>query len=243
MEGVHDNFGEASCISFGNRVLAALPREEYERLSPHLEMIKIPTGKIVYHVGEHMRYAYFPKRGMFSLLSTTGDGRTIEVGTIGSEGMTGTPLILRGDTTPYQVVVQLAINAVRIKGSVLREEFKRGGRLQDLLLRCANAHINQIVKSAACNRFHTVEERLCRWLLVCRDCVQTDTIHLTQECLSHMLGVPRSSVTAAAGALQDRRLIRYNRGEITLLERPRLEAASCECYRLVREDFRDFQVA
>jgi CRP-like cAMP-binding protein len=237
MKDPHENPGKDSGTAFQNRVLTALSWEEYQRLSPHLDSVKIPTGSIIYNVGEFIRYAYFPKGGMFSLLSITGDGRTIEVGTIGNEGVTGITLILGGGTAPYQVVVQLAVSAFRIRGSVLMDEFNRGGRLQNLLLRYAYTHINQTVQSAACSRFHTIEERLCRWLLVCRDRMQTDTIYLTQECLSHMLGVPRSSVTDAAAALQNRRLIRYSRGKITLLERARLEAASCECYRLIQEKF------
>ena len=162
---------------------------------------------------------------------------------IGNEGMMGVPIILRNRVAPYQMMVQLAGNALRIRENVLRVEFDRGGKLQDLLLRYTHSVLIQVAQSAACNRFHTVEERLCRWLLVSRDRVQTDTLHLTQEFLSHMLGVPRTSVTMIAVNLQKEGFIRYNRGRITILDRSGLEAASCECYRRVREGSSNFLVA
>lgn len=229
--------------AFGNGLLSALPREEYERLSPHLELIRLTAGKILYNAGDPVRYAYFPKGGMVSLLSVTEDGRTIEVGMIGSEGMAGVPVVLRSSEAPYQVMVQLAGNALRIRGGPLRDEFDRGGKLQDLLLRYTHTLLVQVAQSAACNRFHSVEERLCRWLLISRDRVQTDTLQLTQEFLSYMLGVPRTSVTMIAGTLQKEGLIRYSRGRITILSRRGLEAASCECYRRVQEGLRHFLVA
>jgi CRP-like cAMP-binding protein len=154
---------------------------------------------------------------------------------IGNEGMAGIPIILRCEAAPYQVMVQLEGNALRIKAGTLRAEFDRGGRLQHLLLQYTHTLLTQIAQSAACNHFHTVEERLCRWLLVSRDRVQTDTIRLTQEFLSHMLGTPRSSVTAVAGALQREGLIAYYRGRITILDRRAMESASCQCYRRGRE--------
>ena len=229
--------------AFGNGLLSALPREEYERLSPHLEVVRLTPGKILYNAGDVVRHAYFPKGGMISLLSITEDGRTVEVGMIGSEGMSGIPIILRCSEAPYQVMVQLAGNALRIRGGALREEFDRGGKLQELLLRYTHSVLVQVAQSAACNRFHTVEQRLCRWLLVSRDLVQTDTLNLTQEFLSHMLGVPRTSVTMIAGTLQNEGLVRYRRGRITILSRKGLEAASCECYRRVREGISNFLVA
>lgn len=229
--------------AFGNSLLSALPREEYERLAPHLELVRLTPGKILYNAGDVVRHAYFPKGGMSSLLSTTEDGRTMEVGMIGSEGMTGVPIILRSSVAPYQVMVQLAGNALRIGGDALREEFNRGGKLQDLLLRYMHSLLIQVAQSAACNRFHTVEKRLCRWLLVSRDGAQTDTLQLTQEFLSQMLGVPRTSVTMIAGALQKEGLIRHSRGRITILNRKGLEAASCECYWRVREGISNFLVA
>lgn len=228
---------------FTNRLLAALPREEYKRLSPHLEPVRLTPGQILYNAGEIVRHAYFPMGGMICLLSTTEDGRTIEVGMIGSEGMAGIAAVLKANSAPYHIMVQLAANALRIRENRLREEFCRGGHLQDLLLRYTHTILTQIAQSAACNRFHTVVERLCRWLLVSRDRVQTDTLHLTQEFLSQMLGVPRTSVTMIAGALQEQGLIRYSRGKIYILDRRRLEAASCECYRLIREEISHFLAA
>lgn len=229
--------------AFGNSLLGALPREEYERLSPHLELVSLKPGRVLYHAGDAVSHAYFPKGGMICLLSTTESGRTIEVAMIGSEGMAGVPIILRCEAAPYQVMVQLAGNALRIRAGALRAEFDRGGRLQHLLLRYTHAVLTQVAQSAACNRFHTVEERLCRWLLVSRDRIQTDTVRLTQEFLSDMLGTPRSSVTAVAATLQREGLIDYSRGKITILDRPAMEAASCECYRLVRDEIGHFLAA
>lgn len=228
---------------FENRILATLPRDEYERLLPRLESVRLTQGKILYNAGDVVRYAYFPKGGMVSLLSVTEDGRTIEVGMIGDEGMAGIPVVLRVNRAPYRVMVQLTANAMRIRGDVLREEFNRGGKLQDLLLRYTHTLLTQVAQSAACNRFHTVEERLCRWLLIGRDRVHTDTLQLTQEFLSHMLGVPRTSVTMIAGTLQADGLIRYRRGKITIIDRQGLETASCECYRVVREEISHFLAA
>jgi CRP-like cAMP-binding protein len=229
--------------TFGNRLLTALPRQEYARLSPHLELVRLVPGKILYDAADTVRHAYFPKAGMICLLSMTESGRTIEVAMIGNEGMAGIPIILRSAAAPYQVMVQLAGNAMRIRADALREEFNRGGHLQDLLLRYTHSVLVQIAQSAACNGFHTVEERLCRWLLVCRDRVQSDTIYLTQEFLSHMLGVPRTTVTMVASAVQKKGVIEYSRGKITIVDRRALEAASCECYRLVRKGLADFLVA
>jgi CRP-like cAMP-binding protein len=243
MKGPHYSPIKNSGAASGNRLLAALPRAEYERLYPHLRLVHLAPGKIIYNTGEFVRYAYFPKSGMLSLLSTTDKGRTIEVGMIGNEGIVGLPIIFRSSVAAFQVTVQLATNAYEVRGSELAEEFKRGEQLQDTLLRYTNTLLIQISQSAACNRFHTAEERLCRWLLLCRDRTRTDTIPLTQEFLSYMLGVPRSSVTAVARALQEEGLIRYSRGRIVLLDRPRLETASCECYSHIREEFRHLLVA
>jgi CRP-like cAMP-binding protein len=229
--------------SYENHLLAALTDEEYRRLSPHLELVRLPAGKILYEPGDKVRYAYFLKGGMVSLLSTTHDGRSVEVGMIGNEGLAGMPIIFGVSQAPYKIMVQLQGHAMRIKAEALRGEFKRGGHLHDLLLHYAHTLLTQIAQSAACNRFHTVEERLCRWLLVSRDRVQTDTLHLTQEFISHMMGVPRTSVTAIASGLQKEGIIRHSRGKITILDRRRLETVSCECYRLVSEEIRHLSAA
>jgi len=220
-----------------NRLLGALPREEYQRLTPHLEPVRLPQGKIIYHTGDRVRYAYFLRGGMVSLLSTSGDGRSIEVGVIGDEGVVGLPAILGANGSPYQIMAQLPTGAVRIRGDVLKSEFIRGGVLQDLLLRYLHALIAQIAQAAACNRFHGPEERLCRWLLLTQDRVRVDTLHLTQEFLSNMLGIPRTSVTVLASGLRKRGIIEYRRGKVTVLDRRYLEAASCECYKYLREQF------
>lgn len=228
---------------YENYLLAALPDEEYQRLAPHLELVRLAPRKILYEPGDNVRYAYFLKSGMVSLLSTTQDGRSVEVAMIGNEGVVGAPIIFGVSRAPYRSMVQLQGNAMRIKAETLRGEFKRGGQLQDLLLYYAYTLLTQIAQSAACNRFHSVEQRLCRWLLVSRDCVQIDTLHLTQEFISHMLGVPRTSVTTIAGSLQKEGVIRHSRGKITILNRQHLEASSCECYRLVRAETRHLTAA
>ncbi len=228
---------------YENYLLAALPDEEYQRLAPHLELVRLTPRKILYEPGYNVRYAYFLKSGMVSLLSTTQDGRSVEVAMLGNEGLVGVPIIFGVSRAPYRSMVQLQGNAMRIKAEALHGEFKRGGQLKDLLLYYAHTLVTQIAQSAACNRFHTVEQRLCRWLLVSRDCVQIDTLHLTQEFISHMLGVPRTSVTAIAGILQKEGVIRHSRGKLTILNRQYLEASSCECYRLVRAETRHLTAA
>jgi CRP-like cAMP-binding protein len=226
-----------------NRLLEALSRQQYERLLANSNLVRLAPGKILYDVGDTVHHAYFPIGGMISLLSITQDGRMVEVGMVGNEGMIGLPTVLRCNVAPYQVMVQFAGNALRIRADVLKAEMSRDGHLQEVLLCYSHALLIQIAQSASCNRFHGVEARLCRWLLVSRDRHLTDTLPLTQEFLSHMLGVPRTSVTAVARSLQERKLIRYVRGRIIILDRPGLESHSCECYRLVRNEIRQFLVA
>lgn len=228
---------------FENRILAALPRMEHARLYPLLEMIRLPQGRIIYAAGDAIKYAYFLKSGMASLLSITENGAVVEVGMVGNEGLIGLPAILRINSTPYQIVVQLPATAARIRADILRVEFDRGGQLQDMLLRYMHTVLAQISQSAACNRYHSMKARLCRWLLVSRDRVQTDTLDLTQEFLSQMIGAPRTRVTTVASALQKGGLINYSRGKIQILDRRGLESSSCECYRIVREDINDFIAA
>lgn len=228
---------------FNNRILAALSREEYGDLRPFQEHVRLVQGRVIYDAGDLIRYVYFPLGGMLSLLSTTRAGASVEVGMIGKEGVAGLPAILRVNTAPYRVVIQLPGNAMRFRVDVLKDAFNRGGRLQDLLLRYMHTLLTQISQSAACNRFHTVEERLCRWLLVSHDRVNSDVLGLTQEFLSQMIGSPRTSVTAIAGALQRANLIAYSRGKLRILNRPGLEAASCECYEVVRGSIDEYLAA
>jgi CRP-like cAMP-binding protein len=229
--------------AFNNHILAALPGTEYERLSPYLEMVRLPQHKILYGAGDVVRYGYFPLGGMISLVSVTASGRALEVGMIGNEGMAGLPIILESNISPYQVIVQLTCNAMRVKAEVVRATIKQGGSLQSLLLRYAYMLLTQFSQSAACVSFHLVEARMCRWLLISRDRVHSDTLQLTQEFLSYMLGVPRTSVTTVAVKLQKAGLIRYSRGKIQILDSQGLEDASCECYRAVREQISHFLVA
>ncbi len=177
---------------------------------------------------------------MGSLLAITESGATVEIAMVGNEGMLGLPVVLRSHTTPYRIMIQMPGDAMRIKAEAILAEFKRGGELQDLLLSYTQALITQISQSAVCNRFHTMEKRLCRWLLIAHDRVDGDTFHLTQEIISYMMGAPRTGVTMAAGTLQDAGLIRYKRGKITILDRTGLEESACECYRIVAETLDHF---
>ena len=226
-----------------NRILAALPRAEYQALAPHLERVHLPQGKVLYEVGDRVTRAYFVTRGMVSLLSITEDGGTTEVAMVGKEGVVGLPIILRVGAAPYRSMVQITGDALSMKADVMREGFSRGARFQDLLLRYTHALLTQVSQSAVCNRFHTTEARLSRWLLVTRNRVESDSFRLTQELISHMLGTPRTVVTVAANKLQDAGLIRYKRGHITILDPRMLEAAACECYAVVIKEVSHFFVA
>lgn len=223
-----------------NRLLAALPHEEYQRLQPHLEFVHLSKRRALYEAGDLIRHAYFLNSGMGSLLGLTQGGATVEIAMVGNEGMLGLPLVLRARSTPYRTMVQIPGDALRIKADVIRAEFKRGDKLQHLLLSYTHALITQISQSAVCNRFHTMEKRLCRWLLIAHDRVDGDTFHLTQEIISYMMGTPRTGVTMAAGVLQEAGFIRYKRAKITIIDRSGLEQAACECYRIVAENLRYF---
>ena len=219
-----------------NVLLAALPADDLKRLTSGAERVRLATGKMLFEAGEEVRHAYFPLSGMVSLVSETSDTKSVEVAVVGREGMVGLPVVLRAGKSPYGVMAQLPGEAVRVRAKILRIEFDRGGRLHDLLLGHALALLTQVTQSAACHRFHTVEHRLARWLLVARDRAGTDSFRLTQEFLSYMLGVPRTSVTAFAAKMQIRKLIGYSRGRIIILDARRLKAASCECYRVVARE-------
>lgn len=223
--------------SVRNMLLTALPRAEYERLLPALEPIRLPRNAVLYETHSAIRHAYFLTGGMVSLLSTTEDGKTIEVGMIGNEGIVGIPVILGMSDAPYRTTVQIPVTALRVGAGALREEFNRRGMLHTLLLRYTHTLVTQLSQSAVCNRFHTTEERLCRWLLTSRDRVRSDTLSLTQETISQMLGTPRTGVTMTAGILQSNGLISYSRGKIKIIDRRGLEDAACECYGVVRREF------
>ena len=230
-------------LASANRLLAALPREEYARLQKHTERVHLAKGNILYHVGDHMSHVYFPLSGMVSYLSITESGSMVEIAMVASEGMVGVPVILKQYISPYQVMIQLPGDAKRVRADVLGSEFDRGGSLQRLLLCYTYTLLTQITQSAACNRFHSAEQRLCRWLLISRERVQSDTLPLTQEFLAHMLGSPRTKVTEIAANLQRANLISYSRGKIRILDPVGLEKSSCECYRIVSEGFRYYLAA
>jgi CRP-like cAMP-binding protein len=220
----------------GNLILGALPAGEFAQLAPILEPISLRLGDVIYEPGAQLDYIYFPTSCVVSLLHTMNDGSTAEMGLTGNDGVVGVALFLGGETMPSRAVVQIAGGAFRMKVETLQGEFSRGGSLQKQLLRYTQALLIQISQTAVCNRLHAVEQRLCRWLLLSRDRVKTDEILMTQENIANMLGSRRESVTVAAGHLQDAGLIRYGRGHITIVNRPGLEAAVCECYGMVRKE-------
>ena len=220
-----------------NRILAALSPEEFERLSPHLEEVELRLGDILSRPDEKIEYVYFPHRSTVSLIALMEDGSEIEVGVIGNEGVFGLPLVLVTNSMPFQAVVQIADDATRIKADVFIEEVNRYGRLHKLLLQYAQAFFIQTAQAAACNRLHHLEERLARWLLTCQDRTKSDRLQLTHEFIAVMLGVRRAGVSEAAHRLQAEGLINYTRGSIEILDRQGLEAASCECYTIVKREF------
>src|SRR5690349_16083886 len=220
-----------------NRLLAAMPDADYLALLPALEHVPMPLGQAVYESGGPQGFVYFPADCIVSLLYVLADGATAEIAVTGNEGMVGIALFMGGETTPSRAVVQSAGDGYRLKASVLKKEFERGGALQHLLLRYTQALITQMTQTAVCNRHHSVDQQLCRWLLLSLDRLPGNRLVMTQELIANMLGVRREGVTEAAGKLQDEGLIRYQRGKITVLDRPRVEARSCECYQVVKKEF------
>lgn len=220
-----------------NRLLAMLPQEEYERILPHLSHVSFKFGEAVYESGGRMSYVYFPANTIISLLYMMENGSSAEMGMVGNEGLVGIALFMGGDTMPNRAVVQSAGGAYRMRAKVLQEEFARGGAFQRLLLRYTQALITQMSQTAVCNRLHEIEQQLCRWLLLSHDRLDSDELVMTQELIANMLGVRREGVTAAAGRLQEQGLISYVRGRIRILDRSGLEAAVCECYKVVKDEF------
>jgi len=218
-----------------NRILDALPDEDYFRLEPLLENIKLPLSQVLYKSDEIIKYVYFPINAMASVVAMTFDGECAEVGVIGREGMVGIDVLLGVDSSTKEVLIQLSDGAFRIKTEEIRKEFKKAGALHDLTLRFVHCFIEQISQTALCNRLHSLEERLARWLLMCHDRAENDDLSLTQEFLSIMLGTNRPSVTIAAINLQSAGFIKYSRGKIAVIDREGLEDFSCACYRTVQE--------
>ena len=219
-----------------NHLLAALPTAEFERLAPHLELVPLPLGAILYEPGGQMQHAYFPTTSIVSLHYVMESGASAETAGVGNEGVVGISLFMGGGTTPSSAVVQTAGHAYRLESRRLREEFDRAGLVQRLLLRYTQALITQVTQTAVCNRHHSVEQQLCRWLLLTLDRMPTNELIMTQELVASMLGVRREGITEAAGRLRQAGVIRYRRGHIAVLERSGLETRACECYAVVKKE-------
>jgi CRP-like cAMP-binding protein len=224
-------------VPANNRLLAALPSEDYQRLQSHLQEVSFSLGEVVYEFGGHLDYVYFPTTSIVSLLYTMENGTSAEMGLTGNDGVVGIALFMGGGTMPNRAVVQSAGRAIRMRAKQLQAEFALGGKFQQLLLRYTQALITQISQTAVCNRLHTVEQQLCRWLLLSHDRLQSDELVMTQEMIADMLGVRREGVTVAAGRLQDAGAISYVRGRINILDRSVLEQTVCECYQVVKDEF------
>ena len=219
-----------------NHLLAALPAADFQRIAAHLELAPLLLGKILYEPGEQLSHAYFPTTAIVSLHYVTESGASAESAGAGNEGMVGISLFTGGDTTPSSAVVQTAGHAYRLERRLLKQEFDRGGVMQRLLLRYTQALLTQMCQTAVCNRHHTMEQQLCRWLLLTLDRLPTNELVMTQELVSFMLGVRREGITEIAGRLQAAGIIRYRRGHISVLDRSGLEARACECYEVVRTE-------
>lgn len=221
----------------GNRLLAALPNDDYQRLRPHLQPVKLKANEILCESGEPLSHAYFITRGVVSLLATTLEGNMVEVGMVGREGLIGLPILLRCGALPWHVMTQLPMEALRVPTSVLRHEFKHNTSINGILLRYACARMTHLTQSGVCNHFHSIEQRLCRWLLILHEHAKSDLLQVTQELLAGTLGVRRAGVSLVAGRLQEAGLIRYRRGRLRILDRAGLEATACECYGIISREY------
>jgi CRP-like cAMP-binding protein len=219
-----------------NHLLAALPAAERERLFPQLELVPMPLGEVLYEPGDALRHVFFPVDCIVSLLYVLADGASAEISVVGNEGLIGIALFMGGETTPSRAIVQSAGYAYRLNGQELKDEFHLNGEVQLLLLRYTQALITQMAQTAVCNRHHSVDQQLCRWLLLSLDRLTSNQLDMTQELIANMLGVRREGVTEAAGKLDKLGIIRYARGHITVLDRPSLEQRCCECYAVVKKE-------
>jgi CRP-like cAMP-binding protein len=219
-----------------NGLLAALPASEYDRLHTHLRLVPLTLGEALYESGIVLRHVYFPTDSIVSLLYVMADGASAEIAVVGNEGVIGVSLFMGGETTPSRAVVQSAGHAYQLTGQLLKDEFTRGGAMQHLLLRYTQSLITQMAQTAVCNRHHSLDQQLCRWLLLSLDRLPSNELVMTQELIANMLGVRREGVTEAAGKLQHAGLIRYSRGRITVLDRTGVEARTCECYAVVKRE-------
>ena len=219
-----------------NHLLAALPTAEFERLAPRLELVPLLLGDTLYEPGGQLQYVYFPTTAIISLLYVMESGISAEIAGVGNEGVLGISLFMGGDTTPSSAVVQTGGHGYRLQGRLLKEEFNRAGLMQRLLLRYTQALVTQMFQTGACNRHHSIEQQLCRWLLLTLDRLPTNELVMTQELVASALGVRREGITEAAGKLQRAGFIRYRRGHISVLKRSGLEAGACECYAVVKKE-------
>ncbi|WP_226504808.1 Crp/Fnr family transcriptional regulator [Pseudomonas sp. MWU16-30317] len=220
----------------GNHLLAALTYEELARLAPHLEVVPLTLGEVLYEPGDTLRHVYFPTNCIVSLLHVTESGASAEIAVVGNEGLIGIALFMGGESTSSRAVVQSAGSALRLPGQKLKDEFNRHGDLLWLMLRYTQALITQMSQTALCNRHHSIDQQLCRWLLLSLDRLPGNQLTMTQELIANMLGVRREGVTEAAGKLQRQSVIEYSRGHIKVLDRPQLERLSCECYSVVKTE-------
>jgi CRP-like cAMP-binding protein len=220
-----------------NQLLAALPDAEWQRWQPQLEWVAMPLGEVMYESGRTLSHVYFPTTAIISLLYVMEDGASAEIAVVGHEGVVGISLFMGGESTPSRAVVQSAGQGWRLKAGAVKEEFNRSGPVMHLLLRYTQALITQMAQTAVCNRHHALDQQLCRWLLLSLDRLEGNQLVMTQELIANMLGVRREGVTEAALHLQQLGLIRYARGRITVLDRPGLEARTCECYAVVKKEY------
>jgi CRP-like cAMP-binding protein len=219
-----------------NHLLAALPPGEFERVAPHLELVKMNLGEVLYESGGQLQHVYFPTNSIVSLLYVMQDGASAEIAVVGNEGILGISLFMGGETTPSRAVVQSEGVGYQLRAIHLKQEFNRAGPMMHLLLRYTQALITQMSQTAVCNRHHSVDQQLCRWLLMSLDRLSSDELTMTQELIANMLGVRREGVTEAAGKLQRQGVIDYKRGRILIKDRQKLENLSCECYEVVRRE-------
>jgi CRP-like cAMP-binding protein len=220
-----------------NHLLSALASGDFKRISAHLELVPLKLGEVLYEPGVTLKYVYFPTTSIVSLLYVMENGSSAEIAIVGNEGILGIALFMGGETTPSRAVVQAAGYGYRLKAAYLKEEFERFGPFLRVLLRYTQALITQMAQTAVCNRHHSIDQQLCRWLLLSLDRLASNELTMTQELIANMLGVRREGVTEAAGNLQSAGLIHYRRGKITVIDRPRLEDRACECYQVVKTEF------
>lgn len=219
-----------------NHLLAALPSDVQQRLLPHLKLIPLPLGKVLYESGDKLHDVYFPTDAIVSLLYVMEDGASAEISVIGNDGLIGVALFMGGESTTNRAIVQSAGYAYQLSGQRLKDEFNRHGELLQLMLRYTQSLITQMAQTAVCNRHHSIDQQLCRWLLLSLDRLSDNKLTMTQELIANMLGVRREGVTDAAGKLQKQGVIKYHRGRITVLDRPKLERLCCECYAVVKKE-------